>query len=112
MRSVGREHPLFLARGEGGWVWDADGNRYVDWVMSWGPLIAGHAHPAVVEAVQEAAGRGTTFGAPTEIEVELARAVVEAVPLDRAGAVRLVGDGGGDERAPPGTGLHGPRPRF
>ena len=80
MRSVGREHPLFLARGEGGWVWDADGNRYVDWVMSWGPLIAGHAHPAVVEAVREAAGRGTTFGAPTEIEVELARAVVEAVP--------------------------------
>ena len=80
MRSVGREHPLFLARGEGGWVWDADGNRYVDWVMSWGPLIAGHAHPAVVEAVRETAGRGTTFGAPTEIEIELARAVVEAVP--------------------------------
>jgi len=80
MRSVGRDHPLFLARGEGGWVWDADGNRYVDWVLSWGPLIAGHAHPAVVEAVRDAAGRGTTFGAPTEIELELARAVVEAVP--------------------------------
>ncbi len=80
MRSVGREHPLFLARGEGGWVWDADGNRYVDWVMSWGPLIAGHAHPAVVEAVRDAAGRGTTFGAPTEIELDLARAVVAAVP--------------------------------
>ena len=80
MRSVGRDHPLFLARGEGGWVWDADGNRYVDWVMSWGPLIAGHAHPAVVEAVRETAGDGTTFGAPTEIEVELARAVVAAVP--------------------------------
>ena len=80
MRSVGRDHPLFLARGEGGWVWDADANRYVDWVMSWGPLIAGHAHPAVVEAVRETAGDGTTFGAPTEIEVELARAVVAAVP--------------------------------
>ncbi|MGH3075853.1 MAG: glutamate-1-semialdehyde 2,1-aminomutase, partial [Gaiellales bacterium] len=80
MRSVGRDYPLFLARGEGGWVWDADGNRYVDWVMSWGPLIAGHAHPAVVEAVRETAGNGTTFGAPTEIEVELARAVVAAVP--------------------------------
>jgi glutamate-1-semialdehyde 2,1-aminomutase len=80
MRSVGREHPLFLARGEGGWVWDADGNRYVDWVMSWGPLIAGHAHPAVVEAVRDAAGRGTTFGAPTEIELDLARAVTAAVP--------------------------------
>jgi glutamate-1-semialdehyde 2,1-aminomutase len=80
MRSVGREHPLFLERGEGGWVWDADGNRYVDWVQSWGPLIAGHAHPTVVAAVREAAGRGTTFGAPTEIEVELARAIVAAVP--------------------------------
>jgi glutamate-1-semialdehyde 2,1-aminomutase len=80
MRSVGREHPLFLARGDGGWVWDADSNRYVDWVMSWGPLIAGHAHPAVVEAVRDAAGRGTTFGAPTEIELDLARAVTAAVP--------------------------------
>ena len=64
MRSVGREHPLFLARGEGGWVWDADGNRYVDWVMSWGPLIAGHAHPDVVAAVTAAAAAGTSFGAP------------------------------------------------
>ena len=51
MRSVGREYPLFLARGAGGEVWDADGNRYVDWVQSWGPLIAGHAHPDVVAAV-------------------------------------------------------------
>ena len=91
MRSVGREHPLFLARGEGGWVWDADGNRYVDWVQSWGPLIAGHAHPAVVEAVRDAAGRGTTFGAPTEIELELARAVVEAVPAVEQ--VRFVSSG-------------------
>jgi glutamate-1-semialdehyde 2,1-aminomutase len=91
MRSVGREHPLFLARGEGGWVWDADGNRYVDWVQSWGPLIAGHAHPAVVDAVRDAAGRGTTFGAPTEIELELARAVVEAVPAVEQ--VRFVSSG-------------------
>ncbi|HYX86001.1 MAG TPA: glutamate-1-semialdehyde 2,1-aminomutase [Gaiellales bacterium] len=80
MRSVGRDHPLFIARGEGGWVRDADGNRYVDWVMSWGPLIAGHAHPAVVEAVRDAAGRGTSFGAPTELELELARELVAAVP--------------------------------
>jgi glutamate-1-semialdehyde 2,1-aminomutase len=80
MRSVGRDHPLFLARGSGGWVWDADGNRYVDWVQSWGPLIAGHAHPDVVVAVSAAAQRGTTFGAPTELELTLAQALCSAVP--------------------------------
>ncbi len=80
MRSVGRDHPLFLVRGSGGWVWDADGNRYVDWVQSWGPLIAGHAHPNVVSAVSAAAERGTTFGAPTEVELELAQALCAAVP--------------------------------
>jgi glutamate-1-semialdehyde 2,1-aminomutase len=80
MRSVGREYPLFLARGAGGEVWDADGNRYVDWVQSWGPLIAGHAHPDVVAAVGAAAANGTTFGAPTELELDLARAVCAAVP--------------------------------
>ena len=79
MRSVGREHPLFVARGEGGWLIDADGNRYVDWVLSWGPLIAGHAHPRVVDAVVRTAADGTTFGAPTALEVELARTVTEAV---------------------------------
>jgi glutamate-1-semialdehyde 2,1-aminomutase len=79
MRSVGRDHPLFVARGEGGWLIDADGNRYVDWVLSWGPLIAGHAHPRVVEAVTRTAADGTSFGAPTALEVELATAVVEAV---------------------------------
>jgi glutamate-1-semialdehyde 2,1-aminomutase len=80
MRSVGRDHPLFLVRGSGGWVWDADGNRYVDWVQSWGPLIAGHAHPDVVSAVSAAAERGTTFGAPTEVELEPAPALCAAVP--------------------------------
>ena len=80
MRSVGRDYPLFLARGSGGWVWDVDGNRYVDWVQSWGPLIAGHAHPDVVAAVAAAAERGTSFGAPTELELELARALCAAVP--------------------------------
>jgi glutamate-1-semialdehyde 2,1-aminomutase len=80
MRSVGRDHPLFLARGSGGWVWDADGNRYVDWVQSWGPLIAGHAHPEVIAAVSAAGERGTTFGAPTELELELAQALCAAVP--------------------------------
>ncbi|HEX2589710.1 MAG TPA: glutamate-1-semialdehyde 2,1-aminomutase [Gaiellales bacterium] len=91
MRSVGRDHPLFAARGEGAWLVDADGNRYVDWVLSWGPLIAGHAHPRVVEAVSLAAAAGTSFGAPTELEVDLARRVVEAVPS--VDMVRFVSSG-------------------
>ncbi|MGH2470735.1 MAG: glutamate-1-semialdehyde 2,1-aminomutase, partial [Chloroflexota bacterium] len=72
--------PLVMARGQGSHVWDVDGRDYVDFVGSWGPLILGHAHPAVVEAVARAAERGTTFGAPTELELELAELVVEAVP--------------------------------
>ncbi len=79
MRSIGRD-PVFVARGEGAELIDVDGNRYVDWVMSWGPLIAGHAHPDVVKAVTEAAEDGTSFGAPTEAEVELAAEVVERIP--------------------------------
>jgi len=79
MRAVGRD-PIFIARGEGAWIEDVDGNRYVDYVCSWGPLIAGHAHPEVVAAVQEAAARGTSFGAPTEAEVELAAEVVDRIP--------------------------------
>ncbi|MBV9167427.1 MAG: glutamate-1-semialdehyde 2,1-aminomutase [Solirubrobacterales bacterium] len=71
MKAIGRE-PIFIARGAGSRVWDVDRNEYVDWVSSWGPLILGHAHPAVVEAVAEAAARGTSFGAPTEAEVQLA----------------------------------------
>jgi glutamate-1-semialdehyde 2,1-aminomutase len=80
MQAVGRDHPLFVASGEGAWLRDADGNRYVDWVLSWGPLIAGHAHPEVVAAVREAASAGTTFGAPTALEVELAREIVAIFP--------------------------------
>jgi glutamate-1-semialdehyde 2,1-aminomutase len=91
MRSVGRDHPLFAARGEGGWLIDADGNRYVDWVMSWGPLIAGHAHPRVVAAVGEAAAAGTSFGAPTRLELELAEALVRALPTVEM--VRFVNSG-------------------
>src|SRR4051812_26015047 len=79
MRSIGRP-PVFVARGEGAELIDVDGNRYVDWVMSWGPLIAGHAHPEVVAAVTAAAGAGTSFGAPTQAEVELAAEIVERVP--------------------------------
>jgi glutamate-1-semialdehyde 2,1-aminomutase len=71
MRAIGRD-PVFVAAGEGPELVDVDGNRYVDYVCSWGPLIAGHAHPAVVEAVSAAAARGTSFGAPTPGETELA----------------------------------------
>jgi glutamate-1-semialdehyde 2,1-aminomutase len=79
MRSIGRD-PIFIARGEGARIWDVDGNEYVDWVCSWGPLILGHANPAVVAAVAEAAGGGTTFGAPTENEVRLAQEIAERIP--------------------------------
>lgn len=72
--------PRFIARGEGSRVYDVDGNDYLDYVGSWGPLILGHAHPQVVAAVQETAARGTSFGAPTPGEVELTRMLVEAVP--------------------------------
>ncbi|HZA57851.1 MAG TPA: glutamate-1-semialdehyde 2,1-aminomutase [Solirubrobacterales bacterium] len=76
MGSIGRE-PLFIESGEGAYLTDVDGNRYVDWVCSWGPLILGHAHPDLVAAVDAAAARGTSFGAPTEGEVELAAQVAE-----------------------------------
>jgi glutamate-1-semialdehyde 2,1-aminomutase len=77
MRAIGRD-PIFIARGEGAEL--VDGRRYVDWVMSWGPLIAGHARPDVVDAVTAAAAAGTSFGAPTQAEVELAAQVAERVP--------------------------------
>jgi len=79
MRSIGRE-PLFIERAEGAEITDVDGNTYVDYVCSWGPLILGHAHPEVLEAVADAAGRGTTFGAPTAAEVELAELVSTRMP--------------------------------
>ena len=72
--------PRFIARGEGAWLVDVDGHRYVDLVLSWGPLILGHAHPDVLEAIVGAAGRGTTFGAPTELELRLAERVVATFP--------------------------------
>jgi glutamate-1-semialdehyde 2,1-aminomutase len=72
--------PRFMVRGEGAYLVDADRNRYLDLVLSWGPLIHGHAHPEVLAAVVEAAGRGTTFGAPTELEVRLAERVVATFP--------------------------------
>ena len=83
--------PRFIARAEGAYLYDADGNDYVDLVCSWGPTILGHAHPAVVEAVRSAAGRGLSFGAPSAGEVELAEEIVNRVaPVDQ---VRLVNSG-------------------
>jgi glutamate-1-semialdehyde 2,1-aminomutase len=78
-RAVGGS-PLFIARGSGPYLFDVDGNRYVDFVGSWGPLILGHAHPQVIEAIQQACRHGTTFGAPCEAEVELAERVVKSYP--------------------------------
>jgi len=78
MRSIGRD-PIFIERGEGPHIWDVDGNRYVDWVSSWGPLILGHADPLVVEAVREAADRGMSYGAPTPGEVDLANEITNRV---------------------------------
>jgi len=89
-RSVGGT-PRFLVRGEGPYVFDADGRRYIDYVGSWGPAIVGHAHPDVVKAVQETAARGLSFGAPTEIEVELAEALIARLPSLEL--VRLVSSG-------------------
>jgi glutamate-1-semialdehyde 2,1-aminomutase len=84
MRAIGRD-PIFIVRGEGAELEDVDGNRYVDWVCSWGPLIAGHAHPAVLEALARASARGTSFGAPCEDEVKLAEELTR-----RMGAVEMV----------------------
>jgi glutamate-1-semialdehyde 2,1-aminomutase len=91
MRAVGLDEPLFIRRGEGAYVEDENGNRYIDWVMSWGPLIFGHADPETVDAVVNAAGDGTSFGAPTEREVLLAEEIVDAVPSVEQ--VRLVSSG-------------------
>ena len=78
-RSVGGD-PVFMQRGEGSRIFDVDGNSYVDYVMSYGPLVLGHAYPSVVEALERTVRDGTTFGAPTELEVELAELVCEVVP--------------------------------
>jgi glutamate-1-semialdehyde 2,1-aminomutase len=89
-RAVGRA-PLFISEASGARVTDADGNSYIDYVGSWGPMILGHAHPVVVEAVREAASRGTSYGAPTELEIELAEEINKAFPsIER---VRLTSSG-------------------
>ena len=89
-RSVGG-HPLFIQRAQGATVTDVDGNTYLDYVASWGPMILGHAHPGVVRAIQRAAGAGTSYGAPTLQELELARMICEAFPSIEK--VRLVSSG-------------------
>ena len=89
-KGVGGE-PVFFERGEGPYLWDADGRRYIDYVASWGPMILGHAHPEVVKAVQETAAQGLGFGAPTEIEIRMADLLCELVPsMD---LVRMVSSG-------------------
>jgi len=88
--AVGGE-PIFIGRAEGAYLYDVDGNRYIDYIGSWGPMILGHRHPQVIEAVAEALARGTSFGAPTEAESELAELIVEAVPSIEK--VRLVNSG-------------------
>lgn len=89
-RSVGGT-PVFFARGNGPYVWDADDRRYIDYVGSWGPLVLGHAHPEVVKAVQESAARGLSFGAPTESELEMAECITRCLPSMQQ--VRLVSSG-------------------
>ncbi|MGI8594971.1 MAG: aminotransferase class III-fold pyridoxal phosphate-dependent enzyme, partial [Solirubrobacteraceae bacterium] len=91
MRGVGLDEPLFVRRAEGAYLEDPDGARYVDWVQSWGALLFGHADPETVEVIREAALDGTSYGAATEREVELAAEIVEAVPSVEM--VRLVSSG-------------------
>ncbi|MGZ0086588.1 glutamate-1-semialdehyde 2,1-aminomutase [Caldibacillus thermoamylovorans] len=89
-KSVGMT-PIFMARGQGSKIYDIDGNEYIDYVLSWGPLILGHAHPHVVEALKRVAEQGTSFGAPTLLENELAKLVIERVPSVEI--VRMVNSG-------------------
>ena len=89
-KSVG-DTPRFIEKAKGSHIWDVDGNEYVDYVCSWGPMILGHAHPEVVKAIQEQAEKGTSYGAPTEFEVKLAKMIVNLVPFVEK--VRMVNSG-------------------
>ena len=104
--AVGGE-PIFIERGEGPYLFDVDGNRYIDYIGSWGPMILGHAHPAVILAIRTAVDRGTSYGAPTERENLLAEAIIQAVPSDRKGAVGEFGHRSDDERDSAGSRLYG-----
>ncbi|MEO2068982.1 MAG: glutamate-1-semialdehyde 2,1-aminomutase [Desulfurobacteriaceae bacterium] len=89
-KSVG-DTPRFIAKAQGSHIWDVDGNEYIDYVCSWGPMILGHAHPEVIKAIQEQAEKGTSYGAPTELEVKLAKMIVDLVPSVEK--VRMVNSG-------------------
>jgi glutamate-1-semialdehyde 2,1-aminomutase len=91
MKSVGMDHPLFIARGKGAHLWDVDGNEFVDFVSSWGPMLIGFGHPRVLERLHAVLEDGTSFGAPTALEVEMAKLVCEAVPS--VDMVRMVNSG-------------------
>ena len=108
MRAIGRD-PVFVDRGEGAELVDVDGNRYVDWVCSWGPLIHGHAHPQILQAIARGRRHGTTFGAPTVAEVELAEEIARRMPRRRDGPHDLERHRGHDERDPPRARRHRPR---
>ena len=110
MGQIGRE-PIFIERGEGCELVDVDGNRYLDWVGSWGPLILGHADPEVLAAVSAAAARGTSYGAATAAEVELAEEVAAPRAVGRDGPPHLLRHRGGDERGAPRPRRHRPRGR-
>jgi glutamate-1-semialdehyde 2,1-aminomutase len=89
-KSVGGS-PLFIKKAKGSKIWDVDGNKFIDYVSSWGPLILGHAHPRVLEAIRKAASRGTSFGAPSELELKLAELITRAMPSVQM--VRMVNSG-------------------
>lgn len=89
-KSVGRD-PVFIDRAEGSLIYDADGNQYIDYVGSWGPLILGHRHPSVISAIENVLKRGTSFGAPTDLEIQLAELIIESVPSVEI--VRMVNSG-------------------
>ena len=109
-KAVGGQ-PLFIERGEGAYLVDVDGNRYIDYVLSWGPLILGHAHPRVVAAVQEAAARGTSYGAPSPLELGSCAVRGRTDARDRDGALRQLGHRGHHVRHPPGARVHPARRR-
>jgi glutamate-1-semialdehyde 2,1-aminomutase len=101
--------PRFVQRAQGAYFWDANGQRYIDYIGSWGPMILGHGHPAVVEAVQKAALDGFSYGAPTEREIELAEAIIELVPSIEHGAPGELRHRSRHERDPAGARRHRPQ---
>ncbi len=104
-RSVGGT-PLFFQRGQGAYVWDADGKKYTDYVGSWGPMIVGHCHPQVVKAVQDAAAQGLGFGAPTASELEMAELLCKTFAEPGNGAPGQFRHGSDHDRDPSGARLH------